>query len=107
TGVRSVDVGFGVNDQNPTGFIFVNVATLGIGPEVAAGGAGQKGLLKWLSGEARFTAAACRALAAWRERALKITLDGSHSVELSSNLVAVANSVYAGGGMKMAPDAQT
>jgi YegS/Rv2252/BmrU family lipid kinase len=105
--VRAVDVGYGLNEQYPAGFIFVNVATLGIGPEVAAGVAGQKGILRKLSGEARFTAAACRALAAWRERALRITLDGSRSVELSSNLVAVANSVYAGGGMKMAPDAIT
>jgi diacylglycerol kinase (ATP) len=103
--VRSVDVGYGRNDQNPSGFIFVNVATLGIGPEVASGVAGQNGLLKKLSGEARFTAAACRALAAWRERSLRITMDSSQSVELTSNLIAVANSIYAGGGMKFAPGA--
>ena len=85
----------------------MNVATLGIGPEVAAGVAEQKGILRKLSGEARFTAAACRALAAWRERLLRITIDGSQSVELTSNLIAVANSIYAGGGMKFAPGALT
>jgi YegS/Rv2252/BmrU family lipid kinase len=104
---KRLDVVFGRIDGNPRGFIFVNVATLGIGPEVVATVSTQAGIVRRMSGEARFIAAACKALTVWRERNLLITIDDGPPIVCSSNLVAVANSVFAGGGMKFAPAAKT
>jgi diacylglycerol kinase (ATP) len=104
--VRTIDAVLGRLDDKNTGFVFVNIATLGIGPEVAAGVSSQVGITRKLSGEARFLAAACKALAGWRERRLRIRIDDGPELEFSSNLVALANSVYAGGGMMFAPGAR-
>jgi YegS/Rv2252/BmrU family lipid kinase len=105
--VRTIDAVFGKLDDNKAGFVFVNIATLGIGPEVAAAVSAQVGMTRKLSGEARFLAAACKALAGWRERRLKIRIDNGPELEFSSNLVALANSIYAGGGMMFAPGARS
>lgn len=87
------------------GFICLNVATLGIGAEVARRVAAQRTFMRRLPGEARFTAAACGALLAWRERRVRVLVDDNEALECSSNLLAVANGIYAGGGMMFAPDA--
>ncbi|HEY0406634.1 MAG TPA: diacylglycerol kinase family protein, partial [Pyrinomonadaceae bacterium] len=87
-------------------FICLNVATLGLGAEVARRVAAQRSLMRRLPGEARFTAAACGALLAWRERRVRLTVDDSPALECSSNLLAVANGIYAGGGMMFAPGAR-
>jgi YegS/Rv2252/BmrU family lipid kinase len=87
-------------------FICINVATLGLGAEVAGRVAAQRALMRRLPGEARFTAAACGALVAWRERRVSVHVDDSPALECSSNLLAVANGIYAGGGMMFAPDAR-
>jgi len=67
--------------------------------------ASQRAMMKRLPGEARFVSAAFGALAAWRERQVRIRVDDGEAVETSTNLLAVANSTYAGGGMLFAPDA--
>jgi diacylglycerol kinase family enzyme len=103
---RNVDVMSGSTLAGAQSFICINVATLGIGAEVAGRVAAQSAILRRLPGEARFTAAACGALLAWRERRVHVTLDDSPALECSSNLLAVANGVYAGGGMMFAPDAR-
>ncbi|HET8980498.1 MAG TPA: diacylglycerol kinase family protein [Solirubrobacteraceae bacterium] len=48
---------------------------------------------------------ALRALAAWRPATFNVTLDGGESRFVTGFTVAVANSSYYGGGMKLAPDA--
>jgi diacylglycerol kinase family enzyme len=58
------------------------------------------------SGEFRFVFAAVGALAAWRERRVIVTVDGRTVVDGPMNLVAVANALYAGGGMMLSPDAR-
>ncbi|MDX6695828.1 MAG: hypothetical protein QOF02_3431 [Blastocatellia bacterium] len=105
---RAVDALYGRarGDAGAVNFICLNVATLGLGAEVAGRVAGQSALMRRLPGEARFTAAACGALIAWRERRVRVTVDDSPALECSSNLLAVANGVYAGGGMMFAPNAQ-
>jgi diacylglycerol kinase (ATP) len=62
--------------------------------------------MRRFSGEARFVAAAVGALVAWRERPVKISIDGEQVIEGPMNLVAVANARYAGGGMMLTPDAR-
>ncbi|MFN2453166.1 MAG: diacylglycerol kinase family protein [Pyrinomonadaceae bacterium] len=87
-------------------FICLNVATLGIGAQVAGRVAGQNNSMRRLSGDVRFTLAALGALAVWRERKVRVTLDENRVIECDSNLLALANGIYAGGGMMFAPDAR-
>jgi YegS/Rv2252/BmrU family lipid kinase len=104
---RVVDVIRGrVEQQGARDFICLNVATIGLGAEVAARVAAQGTLMKRLPGEARFVSASCGALAAWRERLVRVTVDESEVIEGRTNLIALANGIYAGGGMMFAPDAR-
>jgi diacylglycerol kinase family enzyme len=103
-----VDVIHGrVEQQEARDFICLNVATIGLGAEVAARVARQGGVMRRLPGEARFVSASCGALAAWRERMVRVTVDESEVIEARTNLIALANGIYAGGGMMFAPGART
>jgi diacylglycerol kinase (ATP) len=86
-------------------FLCLNALTLGIGAEVAARVAAQGARLRRLPGEARFAWAALGALAAWRDRRVRILLDGAAWAECRTNLIAVVNGPYAGGGMNFSPAA--
>ena len=87
-------------------FLCINAATLGIGAEVAGRVAAQGKRVRRLSGEARFALAAVAALARWRLRRLAVQVDDDAPQECLTNLVAVANSPFAGGGMMFAPAAR-
>jgi diacylglycerol kinase (ATP) len=103
---RLVDVMCGACDNFTNRFICLNASTMGIGGETASRVAAQRGFMRRFSGEARFAAAAIGALRAWRERPVRVTIDESVMIEGEMNLVAVANGVYAGGGMMLSPNAQ-
>ncbi len=103
--MRVIDVMFGTCDGYAKSFLCLNASTLGIGGETASRVAAQGSLMRQLGGEARFAAAAVGALAAWRERVVRVTVDET-VVEGPMNLVAVANGLYAGGGMKLSPQAR-
>lgn len=101
---RRTDVLYGACNNYRTPFICLNAATMGIGGETANRVARQGKLMRSLSGEARFAAAALVSLFAWRERHVRITVDGEiHEGQM--NLAAVANGLYAGGGMMLSPQA--
>lgn len=104
--VRMVDVMYGACDNYATPFICLNASTMGIGGETAARVAGQGIFMRRFSGEARFAAAAVRALSAWRERRVRVSVDESKIIDDRMNLVAVANGLYAGGGMMLSPEAR-
>ena len=87
-------------------FLCLNAVTLGIGAEVAARVAAQGGLARKLSGELRFALAAAGAVACWRERRVRIRVDDADAWECETNLVAVVNSRFAGGGMMFSPEAR-
>jgi diacylglycerol kinase (ATP) len=87
-------------------FICLNAATMGIGGETAGRVAAQGKFMRNFSGEFRFVYAALGALAAWRERRVRVTVDGRVVADGPMNLVAVANGLYAGGGMMLSPDAR-
>jgi diacylglycerol kinase (ATP) len=106
TAARPIDVIHGRVPEGGRDFICLNVATIGLGAEVAARVASQRGMTRRLPGEARFVAAACGALAAWRERVARVIVDGREVMENRTNLIAVANGTHAGGGMMFAPDAR-
>jgi len=86
-------------------FVCLNALTLGIGAEVAARVAAQGGGWRRLPGEARFGWAAVQALAAWRDRRVRIEVDGAAWAECRTNLIAVVNGPFAGGGMNFSPAA--
>ena len=103
---RSVDVMAAVCDAGSTPFICMNASTMGIGGETGARVAAQGKFMRNFSGEARFVVAAIAALAAWRERRVRVNVDGREMIDGPMNLVAVANGLYAGGGMMLSPQAR-
>jgi YegS/Rv2252/BmrU family lipid kinase len=104
--VRLVDVLYGVCDGHKTPFICLNASTMGIGGETAARVAAQGTFMRKFSGEARFAAAALAALAGWRERRVRVSVDDREFLDGYMNLAAVANALYAGGGMMLSPEAR-
>ncbi len=107
---RSVDVlrgaVAGVGGGGAREFLCLNAVTLGVGAEVAARVAAQGQRVRRLPGEARFALAALGALAGWRERRVRIRVDDGEPFESVTNLIAVVNSRYAGGGMMFSPGAR-
>jgi diacylglycerol kinase (ATP) len=101
-----VDILYGRCDDYEKAFICLNASTMGIGGETAARVASQSELMRRVPGEFRFLVAALGALAAWRERRVRITVDGKTFVDGPMNLVGVANGLYAGGGMMFTPEAR-
>jgi diacylglycerol kinase (ATP) len=79
---------------------------MGIGGETAGRVAAQGSFMRNFSGEFRFVFAAVGALAAWRERRVCVSVDGRTVVDGPMNLAAVANGLYAGGGMMFSPEAR-
>ena len=102
---RSIDVLYGRCNGYEKPFICLNAATMGIGGETAGRVAAQGKFMRNFGGEFRFVFAAVGALAAWRERRVIVTVDGRTVADGPMNLVAVANALYAGGGMMLSPDA--
>jgi diacylglycerol kinase (ATP) len=106
TNTVPVDVLYGICNGFQKPFICLNASTMGIGGETARRVAGQGRLMRRFSGEFRFVAAALGALAVWRERRVRVSLDDRVLVDASMNLAAVANALYAGGGMMLSPEAR-
>lgn len=104
---RAVDVLRGTIGKEARPFFCLNAATLGIGAEVAGRVASQGRRVRQLPGEARFALAAVQALAHWRARRISVRVDEGEAFECATNLVAVVNSPYAGGGMMFSPEART
>ncbi len=102
---RQIDVLYGRCNGYEKPFICLNASTMGIGGETAGRVASQGKFMRNFSGEFRFVFAAVGALAAWRERRVIVTVDGRTVADGPMNLVAVANALYAGGGMMLSPDA--
>ena len=103
---RQVDVLYGRCNDYEKPFICLNASTMGIGGETAGRVAAQGKFMRNFSGEFRFVFAAVGALAAWRERRVRVVVDGREMADGPMNLVAVANGLYAGGGMMLSPDAR-
>ncbi len=101
-----VDVLYGRADGFHAPFICLNASTMGIGGETASRVAAQGNFLRRFSGEFRFLLAALGALAVWRERRVQVSIDGRTVRDGPMNLVAVANALYAGGGMMFSPEAR-
>ena len=103
---RRIDVLYGRCDGFHKPFICLNASTMGIGGETASRVAAQGAFMRRFSGEFRFVFAAVGALAAWRERRVRITIDDRVVADRPMNLVGVANGLYAGGGMMLSTEAR-
>ena len=101
-----IDVLYGRCDGLQTPFICLNASTMGIGGETASRVAAQGSFMRLFSGEFRFVFAAVGALAAWRERRVRVTVDDKTVADRPINLVGVANGLYCGGGMMLSPEAR-
>lgn len=102
---RLVDILYGLCDGFKTPFICMNASTMGIGGEAAARVAAQGNVMRRFSGKTRFAAAAVAALVSWRERRVQVSVDDREVADAKMNLAAVANALYAGGGMMLSPAA--
>ena len=103
---QTVDVLYGRCNGYEKPFMCLNASTMGIGGETAGRVAAQGKFMRNFSGEFRFVFAAVGALAAWRERRVRVTVDGRVVVDGPMNLAGVANGLYAGGGMMLSPQAR-
>jgi len=103
---RQIDVLYGLCDGFQKQFICLNASTMGIGGETAGRVASQGRFMRNFSGEFRFVFAAVGALAAWRERRVRVTVDDKTVADGPMNLVGVANGLYAGGGMMLSTSAR-
>lgn len=86
-------------------FVCLNAATVGISADVAARVSLQAGFKRRLPGEVRFALEGIRALKSWRNYAVQLIVDGK-SMTCDTSLIVVANGVFVGGGMKVAPNAR-
>lgn len=103
---QPIDVLYGRCNDYEKPFICLNASTMGIGGETAGRVAAQGKFMRNFSGEFRFVFAAVGALAAWRERRVRVSVDGRVVVDGPMNLAGVANGLYAGGGMMLSPEAR-
>ena len=103
---QTIDVLYGRCNDYEKPFICLNASTMGIGGETAGRVAAQGKFMRNFSGEFRFVFAAVGALAAWRERRVRVTVDGRVVMDGPMNLAGVANGLYAGGGMMLSPQAR-
>ncbi|HEV2836066.1 MAG TPA: diacylglycerol kinase family protein [Pyrinomonadaceae bacterium] len=103
---QKIDVLYGLCDGFQKPFVCLNASTMGIGGETAGRVAAQGRFMRNFSGEFRFVFAAVGALAAWRERRVRITVDDKTVADGPMNLVGVANGLYAGGGMMLSTSAR-
>ena len=102
---RVVDTIYAEVTGTPTNFVCLNAATIGVSADVAARVSRQGGMKRRLPGEVRFGIEGVHALRAWRNHAVQLTADG-HSVTCHTSLIVVANGIFVGGGMKVAPGAR-
>jgi YegS/Rv2252/BmrU family lipid kinase len=100
---RTVDVGrcryrAGEGDRTE---VFINIASCGLGGEVVRR---VNGGMRLPTGELTFTLAIAISLLRWRNRRLRLTVDGAEH-EVVAQQVAVANCRYYGAGLQIAPEA--
>jgi YegS/Rv2252/BmrU family lipid kinase len=102
---RLVDTIYAEVTGTPAKFVCLNAATIGVSADVAARVSRQGGVKRRLPGEVRFAIEGVHALCAWRNYAVQLTAD-EQSVTCHTSLIVVANGIFVGGGMKVAPGAR-
>jgi YegS/Rv2252/BmrU family lipid kinase len=101
---RRIDAGrisYRRRDGSPAVCHFVNIASAGIGGDVVHR---VNSGFKLISGEITFTLASALVLLGWRNKPMRVVVDGELH-ELVAQQVVVANCQYYGGGMRVAPRA--
>jgi diacylglycerol kinase (ATP) len=101
---RRLDAGcvtYAAHDGSTAVRHFINIADAGLGGEVVHRvNTGSKRL-----GEATFTITSALALLAWKNKPMRVVVDGN-TIDLVAQQVVIANCQYFGGGMRMAPSAK-
>lgn len=102
---RPLDVGwmtFVDHEGRPAARAFLNIASFGLGGEVDR--VVNQGP-KWMGGRLAFLLGTLRAMAGYRNREVRLTIDDGPPREARILNVAIANGQYFGGGMHIAPRA--
>ncbi len=102
---RPIDCGwikYVSHEGTPTGRAFLNIASFGAAGLVDK--YANEGP-KWIGGTPAFLLATVRALARYRAKTVRVTVDGAEPEVHAVTNVAVANGRYFGGGMHIAPEA--
>lgn len=102
---RLVDTIYAEVTGTPQKFVCLNAATIGVSADVAARVSRQGGMKRRLPGEVRFAMEGVHALRAWRNHAVQLIAD-EQTVMCHTSLIVVANGIFVGGGMKVAPGAR-
>jgi YegS/Rv2252/BmrU family lipid kinase len=105
--VRRADVGrvrFRAHDGSEAVRHFFNVGSFGVSGAVDE--EVNRSTNKWLGGRLAFMLASMRALSRWRDRRVRIIVDGGAAEEVSVTALALGNGQYFGGGMRVAPEAK-
>lgn len=107
--IRLVDAGRAefkdLNGADASRF-FINIASFGLGGDVSHLVNRWRGSLpRWIGGSTRFAAAAVVVLGRYKNFAVTLRVD-KLQLNVSSNLIVVANGRFAGGGMMLAPHAE-
>lgn len=86
--------------------MFINVSSFGLGGDASAlVNSWRDRIPRWIGGNARFAAAAIAALGRYKNREVRLRVDGTE-IKISSNFIVIANGRFAGGGMMLAPHAE-
>lgn len=104
--VRQVDVGrvrFRAHDGGEGARFFLNIASCGVSATVVHE---VQRAPRFLGGTFAYKWGSIRALAGWRDRQVRIIVDGGAPEVVGVTALAVANGMYFGGGMKVAPGAR-
>ena len=84
---------------------FINLASFGLGAEtVDRANRWRHSLPGWLGGRVRFGVAAIAALRSYRLHDAAVRLDDCSTLYVQTNLIAVGNAKFAGGGMMLSPN---
>lgn len=92
-------------DDTPFTMYFANIASCGMSGIVVRH-INRASFLKKFGGKVAFFLASASALVAYRNKSVRISVDGVFIRELPIRAIAVANGQYFGAGMHVAPDAQ-
>ncbi len=91
-------------DGKPTVRYFANIGSFGLSGAVVKA-VNRARLSKWFGGKFAFGFHSARALLTYRDRAVRLKVDGDYDEITTISTVAVANGQFFGGGMRVAPQA--
>lgn len=93
-------------DDSSASRMFINVSSFGLGGDASSlVNSWRDQIPRWIGGSVRFAGAAIAALGRYKNKDVRLLVDGNE-IRISSNFIVIANAKFAGGGMMLAPHAE-